>query len=283
MLCFRRFWTVPVVALAASLIALVSWVPAASGGSTRILVIGGTGSALEGMRMLAEKFMDANRDVVISIRPSLGSAGGIRAIKAGKIDLAVTTRPLHLKERSSQFEAIEYAQTPLVFATRIDTTAEDINTDQLTAIFLGDNGWPDGARMRLVMRPHRASDNKLLCGLSDDMDKAVRYALKRRQLLVTMNDQENASALESIPGSFGMTTLAQILTEKRKLKPLSFNGVSGTPATLAAKSYPFAKRLHYVVSSDPSPDIKAFIEFLNSDVGQEILTTHGHLTAVKAN
>ena len=117
MLCFRRFWTVPVVALAASLISLVSWVPAASGGSTRILVIGGTGSALGGMRMLAEKFMDANRDVVISIRPSLGSAGGIRAIKAGKIDLAVTTRPLHLKERSSQFEAIEYAQTPLVFAT----------------------------------------------------------------------------------------------------------------------------------------------------------------------
>ena len=283
MLRYRRFWTGPVFALAASLIALVGWAPVAYGGTTRILVIGGTGSALGGMRMLAEKFMDANRDVVISIRPSLGSAGGIRAIKAGKIDLAVTTRPLDLKEQSRKLVATEYAQTPLVFATRSDTTAQDINTDQLTAIFLGDNGWPDGSRMRLIMRPHRASDNKLLCGLSDDVDKAVRYALKRRQLLVTMNDQENASALESIPGSFGMTTLAQILTEKRKLKPLSFNGVLGTPATLAAKSYPFAKRLYYVVSSDPSPDIKAFIAFLTSNVGQEILTAHGHLIAAKAN
>ena len=114
------------------------------------------------MRMFAEKFMDANRDVAISIRPSLGSARDSRATKAGKIDLPITTRPLHLNERSSKFEAIEYAQTLLVFATRIDSTAEDINTDQFTAIFLSDNGWPDGARMRLVMRPHRASNNKLL-------------------------------------------------------------------------------------------------------------------------
>ena len=115
------------------------------------------------------------------------------------------------------------------------------------------------------------------------MDKAVHSALKRRQLLLMVNDQVNASAFDSIPGSFGMTTLAQILTEKRKLKPLSFDGVSGTPATLAAKSYPFAKRLHYVMSSDPLLDIKALIEFLNSDDGREILTTHVDLTAVKAN
>lgn len=115
------------------------------------------------------------------------------------------------------------------------------------------------------------------------MDKAVHSALKRRQLPVMVNDQVNASALDSIPGSFGMTTLAQILTEKRKLKSLLFDGVSGTRATLAARSYPFAQRLYYVMSSDPSLDIKASIEFLYSDDGREILITHVQLTAVKAN
>ena len=63
-------------------------------GQAADLTLGGTGADLETMRVLGEAFEKANPGITIEVLPSLGSGGGIKALLAGVIDLALTARPL---------------------------------------------------------------------------------------------------------------------------------------------------------------------------------------------
>ena len=57
------------------------------------LTIGGTGSATELLRQVGAKFTAAS-EVKVDVIPSLGSTGAIRALADGKLDIAVSARPL---------------------------------------------------------------------------------------------------------------------------------------------------------------------------------------------
>ena len=262
---------------AVAVFASVAIVTPAKADHPHSVVIGGTGTALGGMQLLAKAFVKSHPDYDVRVLPSLGSGGGIRAVSAGKIDIALSARPLKKKEQGKPITATEYARTPIVFGTRHDTKTSDVTRDQLATIYSGDTDWSDGTRLRLIMRPVGESDIKLLGGISEEVKTAVMAATKRPELFVAMNDQDNASALESTPGSFGLTTVAQVTTEERKVKLLTLDGVAGTVEGLKNKTYPYFKRLFYVTRHDTSPVIKAFIDFMRSPAGQDILVSSGHL------
>ncbi|MCB1463011.1 MAG: substrate-binding domain-containing protein [Nitratireductor sp.] len=267
-----------VVALAAASFPTASRAQTDQAGST--LRIGGTGSALGAMHLLAQAFMKTHPDVHVSILPSLGSGGGIKALAAGKINIAVSARPLKDKERAMGIRASEYARTPIVFATRYDNMAESLALKQIEAAYSSEHAnWPDGTQIRLILRPATETDIELVRGMSPVMDEAVEAALKRSELYVAINDQDNATALEKVPGSLGLTSLGQILTENRRIKPLALDGVEGTPDALRSGSYPHAKVFYLVERSEPEPAATAFAQFVRSTEGQAILVANGHLTA----
>lgn len=254
-------------------------VPAAKAGHAAVtLRVGGTGTALGGMRLLGEAFEQDHPGIHIDVLPSLGSSGGIAALAAGKIDLALSARPLKDAERVQGLDASEYARTPIIFGTRDDNPAEDITLQQIAAAYAGkDFAWPDGTPVRLVLRPASETDTKLIRSFSPVIDRAVEIALSREELYVAINDQDNASALEKIPGSLGLTTLAQIMTEKRSIKRLALEGVVGSTNALESGQYPYAKSL-FLITAEPSPSVDAFIAFVRSPKGQSILSANGSLT-----
>lgn len=245
--------------------------------SSVVLRIGGTGTALGGMQLLATAFLKTDPGFDVIVLPSLGSGGGIKALAAGKIDIAVSARPLKDAESAKGIAASEYARTPIVYGTDHENPATGVTLEQLVPIYSGSkSAWPDGMRLRLVMRPATEGDTELASGFSAEMAKAVATATERRELYVAINDQDAASALEKIPGSLGLTTLAQIMTEGRRIKPLALDGVTGTVEALEAGSYPYAKRLFYVVRSEQSPRVDAFLRFVRSAEGRAILVSTGH-------
>lgn len=243
----------------------------------KTLVIGGTGTALGGMSLLAEAFMKDHPEIKVTVLPSLGSGGGIKAAIAGKLGLAASARPLKDKEKAPGLKAFLYARTPIVFATHKGTAANNVDLEQLPKYYTGKNKtWPDGTFVRIVIRPETESDTKLLRGLSKAMDKALPIARERGVLYTAINDQDNASALEKVPGSLGLTTLAQILSENRNLKPLTFNGNSASVASLRAGEYPYFKELYLVTKEPLSAEATAFVAFMHSDAGKAILAANGH-------
>ena len=75
-----------------------------------VLKIGGTGSALGTMKLLAEAYEKSHPGIRVQILPSLSSTGGIKAAVEGAIDIGLSGRPLKEEERGKGAIQREYLQ-----------------------------------------------------------------------------------------------------------------------------------------------------------------------------
>lgn len=243
-----------------------------------VVRIGGTGSALGGMQRLADAFTKDHPDIEVIVLPSLGSGGGIKALAADKIELSVSARPLKPEEVSSGLIERQYATTPLVLATRLDTAADGLTLPEMASVYTGEStAWPDGTRLRVVMRPAAEADTSVLRAMSAEMDAAIEKAIGNDTFFVAINDQDNATALEKIGGSLGLIALGQLQSEGRELKPLTIDGSAGSLEALRSGSYPHTKRLYIMTTPEPTPAARTFLAFVASAEGARILSETGHL------
>lgn len=237
------------------------------------LKIGGTGNALGCMRLLGAAFSQAHPDSTVTVLPSLGSDGGIKAVLGGAIDLAVSSRPPSEEERAQGATGLEYGRTAHAFVTHAGTRAHGFTLDEIASLYRGDlTTWPDGSPIRLVMRPAHEFNTKYLRHLSPEMDQAVEAALSRTSLPIAVTDQENLEIITTVPGSFGNTTLAQIRCEgRRNIKALAVNGIQPAAETIENGRYPLLRRNFFVTRGEPAPAAAAFIDFVLSPDGARIV------------
>lgn len=253
---------------------------AAAPAQAHTLRLGGSGGAIATMKLLAEAFRKHHPDAKIVVVPSLGSSGGVKAVVAGAIDLAASSRPLKSAEQEHGAVGVEFGRSPLVFAVASRARDSAIATRELVAIYRGETAtWPDGRPLRLVLRPKSESDTEALKNISAEMSAAVDAALAREGMIVSMTDQDNAERLEKIPGAIGTSTLVQMLTERRALKALKLDGVMPSPRALATGAYPHYKRFYFVTGPSSGPLARKFVEFAGSPAGRAILAQNGYWVA----
>jgi phosphate transport system substrate-binding protein len=83
--------------------------------------------------------------VEIVLVPSLGSAGGIKALAAGAIDVALSGRPVKDEERAKGVEPREWVRSPFVFAVHLASPTDAVTLDHAVAVYAGMvTTWPDG-------------------------------------------------------------------------------------------------------------------------------------------
>lgn len=250
----------------------------ALGAQTDSIRIGGTGTGLGTMKLMAREFSKSRPGAQLVVTPSLGSTGAIRAVLAGALEIGISARPVSAEENRQGASARPYARTPFVIATGMRNSAGGLTLAELVQIYSGKlDRWPDGSQIRLVVRPESDADTILMRSFSTEMSRAITAALARKGLRMADTDQDNADALEKLPGSLGTTTLTQIVTEQRAIKPLALDGVTPTMQTLAAGRYRYSKTLHLVTGRNPSPLAKDFVAFVRSPAGQAVLAGSGNL------
>lgn len=239
--------------------------------------IAGTGAALGTWALLAQAYAKAHPQAKVTVLPSMGSGGGIKAVMAGAVQIGLSSRPLSEAEAKAGAVATEYGRTPFVFATAAANKASGVNTQHLVDFYAGKvDEWPDGTKLRLVLRPIGDSDSETIKTLSPAMREAASAAEQRKGMVVTVTDQDTANALEKVPGTVGPTTLALLLSEKRPLKALALNGVPATAQNLANGSYPLGRPMWAVTGPKTTPEAQAFAAFVRSKAGREILRQTGH-------
>ena len=239
--------------------------------------IGGNGGSLATMQLLGEAYAKAHPGTRIVVLPSLGSSGGVKAVLSGAIQVGASARPLKDEEARAGGVALEYGRTPFVFATAASNKSTGVTIGELVDIYSGKiDRWPDGTRIRLVLRPIGDSDSDMIKSLSPAMRDALTEAEKRKGMAFAVTDQEAADRLEKIPGALGPSTLAQILTEKRSLKALKLGEIEPTAKTLADGRYPYHKRLFVVTAVNSPPSARQFAAFVQSAPAREILARTGH-------
>jgi phosphate transport system substrate-binding protein len=270
------------IALILSCLAGAAWAAPAHAETIRV---GGTGAALEAMRLVGEAFQKTHPQTSVAVVPGLGSRGGIKALQAGVVDVAISAPPAPAAEPG--LISMELGRTPIIFATASPrpgagvTMADLVDSGRRTA-------WPDGSRLRVILRPNGDSDIAFLRGLSPAMNRAIDDGLKLPGVKIAATDQDAASALGSIPGAFGMSTLLQVRAEARPLALLPVGGVAPGLVALANGSYPYGKTLYLVARGESSVAVQEYLGFLASPAGRKLLTglgldvSHGLTAALRS-
>jgi phosphate transport system substrate-binding protein len=260
----------------ACLIALALLLGSYGGAAAEEFKIGGSGAALGTMRLLAEEFVARNPDIRITNVPSLGSGGSIKAVVAGAIGLAVTSRPMNESERKLGAVEMEYARTPFVFAVSTKSRVTAITSGELADIYAGKMvAWADGSAVRIVLRPASDVDTEMVRNISPEIGRALVAAEARPGVHFSVNDQDAANDLEKIPGAIGPSSLALIASEKRALRALKLDGTEPTPMNAASGAYPYYKRLFLVTGAKRPAGVERFVAFVQSSAGRKILVGNG--------
>jgi len=245
-------------------------------GCAETVKIGGTGFPLGVVKILAATFEKQFPGEEIKVFPSLGSSGGIKALLAGALDLGLSARQLKEGETGRGASAMEIGRTPFVFFVNNGVNKNGLTFQELESIYGGQlQEWPDGTRIRLVLRPKGETDTEIIRGMTPAMDQQVDLSFGREGMNLAITDQDNAAVIENTVGGMGGGTLAQILSEKRQVKVLSLNGVTPSVEGLVDGSYPWSKSIFLVTTSKISPAAEKFKDFIFSETGGAILKSYG--------
>ena len=272
-LCLSRR-SASILLLGWSLIAL----PAHTSEPAADIVIGGTGAALGAMKVLGEAYAAATPQARIRTVPSLGSGGGIKALVAGAIQIAVASRPLTAEERARGLIERELIRTPFIFAVHQKSAVAKVTLSELAEIYAGTRGsWNDGTKIRPILRPVTDVDTEVLSAMSPSMRLAVKTAHDLPGKNIAVTDTDTADELERVPGALGTSTLLLINSEKRPLKALDVDGVAATTANLRSGRYPHQKSIYVIVTARSGPAAQAFAAYMASPAAAPLIAGMGGL------
>ncbi len=246
------------------------------------LKIGGTGAAIATITQVAAAFQKKHPEVRFVFPPSLGSAGGIKAVSAGALDVGLNSRPLTAAERGHGLVVAEYARTPLLLVTSYKGAGVNFTLKQIASLYNGEiQRYPDGTPLRIIMRPEVEIDTHLVRGLSPEIDAAIQRAQLWEGMAIAVTDHDNAQMLEKTRGAIGWMTMAQLISEGLELTPLPLDTIVPNQTNFASGKYPLFRTFSVVTGPHPSPLAKAFLEFLTSAEGRAILLRNGQFVDTK--
>jgi len=238
------------------------------------LRIGGSGTDLATFRLIADEFEKLNPSIKVEIPDSIGSGGAVKAVKSGWLDIGLMSRPLKSSELSSKLVSYLYGSTPLVFAVSRAYSVSSVSLKQLEAIFNGElTQWNSKDEIRLILRPKSDSDTLLLLDKYPHLKASINRAHLQHGLPIAISDQDAIKYLKDLPGAFGTTTLALLLSESHDVKVLALDGVAPSNEN---NNYPLNKELFIVLPTKVSTNTKKFIEYLRSPKCIEIFKRTGH-------
>ncbi|WP_341894580.1 substrate-binding domain-containing protein [Ferrovibrio terrae] len=237
--------------------------------------VGGTGMGLALMRAVGDQIEKAAPAIDVQVLPSLGTAGGINALAAKAIDVAIATRPAGADEITAGIETAACLSTALIFATS-RSESFDIKAIDLPALYREVNPqFPDGRPLKIILRSRTGSEVPYLIKRFPALEEAFTAAYRRTGIPVGATDQENAVLAQRTADSFAITTLLQVRAEKLTLTPLSLDGVMPAPQTIADGSYPIPLKVCLLVARDAAPAVRRVASYITTPAGRKLVRAFG--------
>ncbi len=251
--------------------------------SADIIRINGSGSGLELMKPMIKAYTRQKKGVKFVMERPLGSAGSVKAVLAGALDIAVISSPLKPEDIAAGCILRAYGQTPLAVVTHKGVPLKNISTRELEDIYSGKRTiWSDGERIRIVLRPERDIDTRILKGLSPGMAEAVDIARKRGGMIIAITDPESDKAVSGTPGGIGTGALTGLRAGNWPLNVVALNGVPPSRKNLASGAYRLAKDIGFATAGRLSTPAAQFMNFVYSGKGRAVAEKAGVLVKMNA-
>ena len=234
------------------------------------VTVNGSTTVLPAMQLVAEGFMKANPDVTVTISGT-GSGNGIKALRDGMTDVAMSSRDLKTKE-SQDFEAHQkkvtrytVAHDAIIPVVNPKNAVKGLTMAQLKDIFAGKvKSWDEvgGAKAPIVVVGRDSSSGTFECFQELVMGKT---RVSPRALIQASNGGV-VQAVSQNPNAIGYIGVGYMSQETHAL---DINNVKPGMASAKDKTWPIARDLFLFTAGDVKANAANLIKFMLSAEGQK--------------
>lgn len=249
--------------------------------SGETVVIAGSTSVQPLSEVMAEEFMADNEGTSVEVQGG-GSGQGIKSIQEGIADIGSLSREVKDEEKGSVKEEYIIAMDGVAVVVNTETETEDITIEELEKIYTGEiTNWKElggkDAEITVVSREEGSGTRGAfteITGVLVKDDEGNETDNTTADALVQPSTGSVIKTVSSTPDSIGYVSLAAVSDE---VKALKVEGVEPSKDTVLDGTYKISRPFVYVTGNDISESAKAFIDFVLSDKGQELVEENGFI------
>lgn len=241
------------------------------------LVIPGSGSPELILRELADAFNATRNGHQVTIPPSSGTAGGIRAVESGEAMMARVARALTPDEIKTGLRYLGFARDAVVFAVGADVKLRALSSGQMADIFSGKvTNWNEvggaPARIRLLTRENSETSLQAIRQHVPPF-KALVFAPHAKLL---NHDYEMIAMLDRYESAVGFLTRSSLAGATTGVKAVALDGAAPTPNNVAEGKYGLLVEYGLVYRDGRmSQAARRFADYVFADGGRRVLMQHG--------
>ncbi len=262
--------------LAVSLLAACTGGGAPSGGelSGEITVAGST-TVQPLAEVLGEAFMASHPQVRVTVQGG-GSSVGVKSAGEGTVDVGMASRPIKDSELQEfpDLQIFTIARDGIAIVTNPDVPVDELTKDQVREIFAGDiTNWSEvgGPDVPIVVISREEGS-----GTRDAFEEMVmgEGALIVDTAILQPSNGAVRTTVSTTPDSIAYLSFGYL---DQSVKTVAIDGVEPTEANAASGAYPVVRPLNMLTKGEPGELAGAWLEFILSAEGQELVTDEGYI------
>ncbi|MDO8534029.1 MAG: substrate-binding domain-containing protein [Xanthobacteraceae bacterium] len=244
------------------------------------IMVDGAGATAPLVAALGKAFA-AKSGIAVEVGKGLDPKARFEALAGAKIDIAMASLGLKVDEVTRRGMTVHtIARTPIVFAVHESVKVDGLTQVQLCAIYEGKHrNWKDVGGSDMAIAAHSRSDadgDVVVVRDSIACLKTLKFADSVKVMLPgSAHYAAMGTALAGTPGAIGMTGTSVVEQSKGKLKAIALDGVAANEANVAAGRYRLTRDAFLVTRNAPSAPVKAFIDFVKSAEGAQVIRANG--------
>lgn len=233
------------------------------------ITIRGAGSTITLVAELAQAYQDQSQSEVVV--EGGGTTKGPGSSLTNEIELAFVQRKLTQGEQDAGLIGFAYARDGVAVIVNANNPVTDLTIKQLKNIFTGKTDtWKNGRAITAYTEdPINFSTRECfesLVLLEDSFGPNVSVSQKHSVIDSVLKDAAAIGYVSLIASA-----------DRNGLKVLTINGVAPTSKSISDQSYPLSRTFSLVSQGQPTGHAKAFIKFVLSEEGQQIVRDAGFL------
>lgn len=272
--------TAKLIVMTMAAVMLIAFSGLALAGAKETITITGSTTVLPVAQKAAEVYMAKHPDVAISVAGT-GSGDGIKAIIDGTADIGDSSRDMKKKEiklaESKGVKPVRHtvALDCIVPVVHPSNPVVNLTMVQLKDIYTGKiRKWSQvGGLNKPIVVISRDSSS----GTFEVWNKKVLKKVRVRP--DAQLQASNGAVGQAVAGNRYALGYVGIGYLNARLKALTVDGVTATPAAAMDGSFPVSRKLFMFTKGEPSGAVKDFLDFIKSAEGQDLAEKEGFVKA----
>jgi phosphate transport system substrate-binding protein len=242
------------------------------------ILMAGSGSNLNLTKELMRGFSKQQPNSSFTLAPSIGSSGGIQAVRDEAVSIGLISRPLTDKEKQFGLTVVPYARSAVVVAAHLSVPDHQLSVTELLDIYRGARRyWSDGNPIIVLQREQGDSSHAAINRVVPAFAQVNEECYRQKRWRVLYSDNEMQTNLLATPGAIGLMDLGAILSQRLPLTILAIDGVEPSVQNFQAGRYPYHKDLALVMSGPACDRLTEFLHFIFSNPGRRLIEETGYL------